>query len=119
MTSKDPLFGGFRDARGRNNEDPVVIVGLGYPSPLVEIHGYRSELFRISDPCPPHYRVLDYVRSGSAEGFHGGRLQEPARLLWDRRGSVLDGRLPSSVETPRRQPPDTSPATPRPTNGVG
>ena len=110
VTYKDPLFGGFFDARGRNDEDPVVVVGLGYPSPLVEIHRYRSELFRISDPCPPHYRVLDYVRSGSAEGFHGGRLQEPARLLWDGRGSVLDGLLPSSVGTPRRQPPGPSPA---------
>jgi hypothetical protein len=119
VASKDPLLGDFLDARGRNDKDPVVVVGLGYPSPLVEIHRYRSELFRISDPCPPHYRVLDYVRSGSAEGFHDGRLQEPARLLWDRRGSVLDGLLPSSVETPRRQPPDASPATPRPNNRLG
>jgi hypothetical protein len=93
---EDLLPGDLLYARGRNDEDTVIVIGLGYPPSLVKIHRYRTELFRVGDPRPPHYRILDHVRSGPAEGFHGGRFQEPARLLRDRRGSVLDGLLPSS-----------------------
>jgi hypothetical protein len=97
------------DARRRDDEDPIIVVGFGYPSLFIEISRYRPELFQIRDTCPPHHGVPGNVRPGPTESFHGGRLQNPPRFLPGHPGFALDSLLPSGSGRARRQSSDALP----------
>jgi hypothetical protein len=86
--------------RDRDDEDPVIVVGLGYPPLLVEVSRYRPKLFQVGNSCPPHHRITGHVCPGPAEGFYGGRLQNATRLLSSHPRFALDGLfLPSATDT--------------------